>query len=403
MRTNLATLLAALVLFTGCTNAAYFVASEAYKKQPTVRNLKFSGITGKYSQLKFNINNYKYDKDKIFIALASSGGGYRASFITLGVLLEFERLTSPNSKKNLLNDIDLYSTVSGSGLTVGYYLSHLYNNTDFDLNKNIESILEHDLKTHKENALRTNLDKMLFNQDKQKIQSHIKNLLRTDKGQLKLRDIFIDNKDTKKSRIPLWLINATIFQNMEGISITPNNLEKLGVDKNRSRLMNVSEAIMASMAYPMAIPPLQLESKSCGYKCYIYLVDGGIYDSTGIMPILAASKQAKNHKKLLIIIDSSENMTTPFSKSSKPPNPFDMLEKLPSMVTENQSQRARYAVNLLPKDTKAVILRASNIEGELGITTRLNASLNEQKKLIEIGRNLVRSSNELKRIITEWK
>lgn len=393
-----------ILLCIGCTDTAYFLASEAYKKQPQKKQLKFVGSEGVYDNIDFNINNYKYNnKDKYFIAIASSGGGYRASLITLGVMLELENAPSIKGKNNFLTDVDMFSTISGSGLSVGYYIAKIFDNPEFNLNHNIQSLLNKDQKTHKSNILRTNLDKILFNQNTAKIQEHIKKILITDKGQLKLRDIFINQSQAEKQRIPLWLINSTIFQNMEGISLTPSTLVSLGVNKSKAESMNASEALMASMAYPMAIPPLKLVSKKCQQACYIYLIDGGVFDATGIIPILNVSKQVTNKYKLLIVIDSSENMSTPYSKSPEAPSPLDLLEKIPSMVTENQSQRVKHDLKLLNKDTKAVILKASKFKAGIGITTRLNASLEEQKMLIQIGRNLVKSSQQLQGIIQQWK
>ena len=388
---------------TGCMDIAYFLADKAYKEQKEVEAPDFSGATGDVKNYSVDINNYKHKQDSdYFVAIASSGGGYRATYITLGALMGLEQLPSIKGNKNLLSDIDLYSSISGSGLAVGYYLTKKYDDKDFDLNKNINQIINKDQKTHRANILRTNLDDMLFKKDHIRIQNHIKKILKTQKGQLKLKDILVDKNDSAKPKIPLWYINSTIFQNMDGITLTPRTLIQLGATKKKAYNMNVSEAVMASMAYPMAIPPLKLTSNACKKPCYLYLIDGGIFDATGITPAMSAGKQVNSKHKLILIIDASDDKPTPFSTKSTPPKPIDMLAKIPDMVTESQIQRLKHAVELLPKDTNAIILKASKFKQEVGITTRLNASLKEQKMLIKIGQQLILNNKNLQAIIKKW-
>ena len=58
------------------------------------------------------------------VAVAISGGGYRAANFGLGVLLALEKLPMP-SGQNVLSEVDYFSTVSGGGFPVGAYIASL--------------------------------------------------------------------------------------------------------------------------------------------------------------------------------------------------------------------------------------------------------------------------------------
>ena len=79
-----------------------------------------------------NLTKYKSSherntqKNGIAMALAASGGGYRAANI-IGRDVKLEKLHSNQLHGNLLQQIDYYSTVSGGGFGVGYYFAQLDN------------------------------------------------------------------------------------------------------------------------------------------------------------------------------------------------------------------------------------------------------------------------------------
>lgn len=68
----------------------------------------------------------------IGVAVASSGGGLRAANLIAGVLLGLEELQrEPGSPANALAEVDYFSSVSGSCLGVGAYLSSLRDHRTF--------------------------------------------------------------------------------------------------------------------------------------------------------------------------------------------------------------------------------------------------------------------------------
>ncbi|MHC4068872.1 MAG: patatin-like phospholipase family protein [Planctomycetota bacterium] len=66
------------------------------------------------------------------LALAVSGGGLRAANLTAGVMLGLEKITKDGSpNKNVLNEVDYFSTVSGGGFAVATYISTLHDHLSF--------------------------------------------------------------------------------------------------------------------------------------------------------------------------------------------------------------------------------------------------------------------------------
>jgi hypothetical protein len=78
-----------------------------------------------FSEINYNsipavsLNEYKsvQERDKklqnpnIALGVAISGGGSRAQFFSMGVLLGLEEIEENNSHRNFLNEIDYFSTV----------------------------------------------------------------------------------------------------------------------------------------------------------------------------------------------------------------------------------------------------------------------------------------------------
>lgn len=68
----------------------------------------------------------------ISLALAISGGGQRASNFGVGVMLALEAIATDGPvRRNVLAEIDYFSTVSGGGLAAGAYISSLHDHLHF--------------------------------------------------------------------------------------------------------------------------------------------------------------------------------------------------------------------------------------------------------------------------------
>ena len=96
-----------------------------------------------------SVNTRSKKQNNLVVALAASGGGYRAANFTLGVLLGLEKLHNRQFSNNFLQAIDYFSSVSGGGFGVGYYLTQLHNHlietgktSDFSLQNNVRFLLK---------------------------------------------------------------------------------------------------------------------------------------------------------------------------------------------------------------------------------------------------------------------
>jgi len=66
------------------------------------------------------------------LAVAASGGGYRAANFAAGALLGLEQIKQKtNTKRNVLSEVDYFSTVSGGGFAVGAYIASLHDHYYF--------------------------------------------------------------------------------------------------------------------------------------------------------------------------------------------------------------------------------------------------------------------------------
>lgn len=366
-----------------------------------------------------SVHSRNAQKDDIAIALASSGGGYRAANLTLGVLAGLEKL-STHDNSNLLKSVDYYSTVSGSGLAIGYYLDQYYNyqmthhSQDFSLNEAIER-LQH----AKKNPLIDDLSRYLFfgknrNLTLEAYFNH--SIFTTSKGDLTLGDIFIPKDSDRQVLLPYWAANATIYQNVAIFPFTPDIIHYYRVNGyyHNNVFTNlisdynfpVSIGVTASSSVPFITPPTTLSSTGCtSDDCYLHLMDGGIADNLAVYTALNFLQQDNSKTKVLIVVDASKTATQPFSQSQDNPNAISTVERLLGALCDVNRQHLKPNINFIThkllknKNTQNVIVVYLDLEkypDAQSITTNLALSRKEQNILIKTGEDLVASNKKLK-------
>jgi len=110
------TLLAAAALLQGCALTSHF----AYTNERLTPQQK------KFAQASFEIVERPAVKKRpnVLVLLALSGGGSRAGYFSARTMLALERLAVPGTPPtNVLNEVDLISSVSGGSLAAAYYAS----------------------------------------------------------------------------------------------------------------------------------------------------------------------------------------------------------------------------------------------------------------------------------------
>jgi len=398
-----------------------------------------------------------YQRSDIAVAVAVSGGGYRASNLLMGVLLGLEQYKNPYLKGNLLEEVDYFSTVSGGGFGVGYYLSrlNLFLNSQSEFNIphfSLEQTFNQDLRQPAQMGLGSNSHKYtglgnVLNIDQSDIielgtdhydayeQTINQGVLDAGVGlvpgintgnklghpDFTLGDVFIPLSSKKTPKLPLWVVNTTIYQNMAIMPMTPKILGAYGVSAYRHDGQNIalsqdptnpnygldfpySVALAASSSVPFAMRSTTLESNACFGDCYLQLFDGGLSDNLGVVSAYDLLMQDPAPTKLLIVVDAGSTHLDAFSADSRPPGVFSMLWQVMNsgitasrlLVRNNVKQLGRAlmcqngASNVL-----IVYLDLSDYPEDQDIQTSLYLTPDQQKELLTIGQALVKNNQVL--------
>jgi len=365
-----------------------------------------------------SVQNRPHQRSDIAIAVAASGGGYRAANLTAGVLMGLEQITNPHLQGNLLEEVDYFSTVSGGGFGVGYYMASLKDfmqthsasgpfAPQFSFTNTMNNIPD-------ENPLdKDYTDKLFFSADggQQLEEDLAKSILHTKTGTLTLGDIFIPkNKDPHSVELPYWVTNSTIYQNAALMPFTPDILEKYGVTaypynhqmipvKNYSDIP-VAVGLAASASFPFALDPTTLESKACisQHRCYLQLLDGGISDNLGVYTAMNLLKQDAAKTKILIVIDAYAGQDQPFSANAAPPSGGTLFWRIMGIGVDASRQLVKHNINSIAraelcsegaKNVLVIYLDLENYARARAVKTNLFIPRTQQKLLLQVGQSLV--------------
>lgn len=317
------------------------------------------------------------NSDSLFVVLTFSGGGPRAASLALGVLqkLRDTRIVWEGENRRLLDEVDVISSVSGGSLTAAYY--GLFQDRLFeDFADKVLSI----------DYTKTLVTHMLFPSSWTKLASPYYD--RTDLMADKLMDGEIFENNTfadlrARGRRPFFIINATDMSLGRTFSFTQNYFDMLYSDLDP---YPVGYAVAASGAFPGVLPPVTLcnhenqkdyerpawalstENKPGGStirqrqtkalesyvrpgRPYLHLVDGGVSDNLGLIPVILALDGAarveglflretgeKIQKMVIITVNARINVYRDWDTKPKVPNMFKVLKKSGMTPKDNYSQ-----------------------------------------------------------------
>jgi len=313
------------------------------------------------------------EQDKIYVALALSGGGTRAAALSYGVMEKLNATPVQNGNKNLMEEVDLISSVSGGSFTAAYY--GLFGDklfTDFKdkfLYRDIQSELTHKL-YNPVNWLR--LMSPNFN--------------RIDLA-IELYDETVFNKKTyqdleNNGKRPFIALNATNLTTGSQFTFTQTMFDILGSDLST---LPVARAVASSSAFPILLSPVSYKNHSAskgfdlsrdienGLKDqydgpnprrylwaynqsvyhtnksehpYVHLMDGGLADNIGVRYItdnfnhssgfLFQRKTAIN-ELIIIIANAKTQPPESLDKKESPPNLIDVAYKTATVSMDNYS------------------------------------------------------------------
>ncbi|WP_343696017.1 patatin-like phospholipase family protein [Flavobacterium sp.] len=278
----------------------------------------------------------KFQNPNIALGIGISGGGSRAQFFSMGVLLGLEEIDENYLQRNFLNEIDYYSTVSGGCFSAGYYLTVLKNklqhdNCSFnefyfskadaykdyvDKSANILSLLN--------NSRNEKGDKIPMTQriDADILQYDALNPDNKDKfnTQMLLSDFFVPKESKTEPSLPMFVANGTAFNNGERIAFMPHVIKGLGIDEslapnkadlvlNESKINDgynfpVTYGITASSAFPGVLPKVKFGIKN--QDKILCIIDGGASDNTGyktLAELLHSDTRVEDKNKKALFID----------------------------------------------------------------------------------------------------
>lgn len=334
-------------------------------------------ILGDYLDQSEPIADANGESDDLALAVAISGGSFRAANFAAGVLVGLEQLNY-----NLLQEVDYISSVSGGGWAVAIYIRTLldyiekeekgettgrkYQLADYFASSIPEYVsyawIDYP-KTllrsgFKDEAVAGNLISLmckagLMSNDIASVDYFEKiydnemlgyNHRKKNNGKaesLTFKDIFPHKTAGRKSnrkydRLPYWVMNATIVETGELLPITPNVLKQYkvtgcihrgkpyAVNETKDNLP-VSVGLAGSAAFPFIISPLKLQ---CDYEGYneLHLIDGGMADNLGGYSAITLLMQDKRPHKVLLLVDAFNSFNIPFRQVVHAANKRKIIE-----------------------------------------------------------------------------
>jgi hypothetical protein len=295
--------------------------------------------------------NVQFQNPNIALGVGISGGGSRAQFFSMGVLLGLEEIQEDNSSRNFLNEIDYFSTVSGGCYSAGYYLTILKNKLQYD-NCSFNEFYFSKADAYKSDVNKSATLFSLLNNSRNEKGEKISMAQRLDlevlqydstnpnnqnkfKTQMLLSDFFIP-KDSKLSpQLPIMVANGTAYNNGERFPFMPHIIRALKINSslapNKAALpldgneisngydFPLTYAITASSAFPGVLPKTKFGIKN--QDKILCVIDGGASDNMGyetLIELLHNDTKVKDKNKKALFIDClGQGKKAPFINDEK--------------------------------------------------------------------------------------
>lgn len=372
----------------------------------------------------------------VAVVLAISGGGYRSGNFASGVFEELENIDCGIENHNVLKEVDFISTVSGGGIPAALLTSTLtdYKNKVGSIegysfsNELKNNNLMRELERSRHNVLLAGLvslasigplDRGDFLQ-----REFDKYLLGSERRgrSLTLGDIFIPKNKHKIPHSPMWIANATVFENGSIFPFYPDTIDEYEIEQYTHCLWNenlespydlpLSIGLKASSSFPFVIPATTLRSAHDKNNMFIHLFDGGQSDNLGVLTALQMIDNIDKKRKILIIIDSYVGETEPFSGFEGSPTAVRAAIRATTISLDAWRIRYKWFVEQYKKKatldgTKFDVINISfdSLDSDKkkaikAIGTNFNISKNEQILLFDAASDVVSmKSKEIEEII----
>lgn len=313
------------------------------------------------------------DQDKIYIALAFSGGGTRAAALSYGVLEKLKNISISNGTKTLLDEVDVISSVSGGSFTSAYY--GLYGHQIFSDFK--EKFLYRDIQGELTGKLFNPINWFrLMSPNFNRIDLAIEHYNETVFDQKTYQGL-IDN-----GRQPFIAINATNLTTGSQFTFAQPAFDIIGSDLSS---LPVARAVASSSAFPILLSPVSYKNypPSQGFElskdiknglkdkyngpnprryiwahnqaiyhiqkekhAYIHLMDGGLSDNIGVRYLIdnftlssgfLYQRKADIQELIIIIANAKTQPIETLDQKESPPNLVDVAYKTATVSMDNYS------------------------------------------------------------------
>ena len=321
------------------------------------------------------------NSDSLLVFLTLSGGGYRAAALGFAVM-EAMRETSirwEGRERNMLQEVDVISAVSGGSLVAGYYAAR----PDVFFEEFPQRVLGLDLQS----ALwrRALSPSGLWQQTSATY----------GRGDL-LEELLTEHifgattyGDLPRRR-PIAYINATDMRGGELFQFSQDSFDRLCSDLNG---VPVARSVAASMAVPIVFSPITLwnHTDACPterprltglppLRRYLHLIDGGLADNTGVRALLEIIRAGGGpdpaahraglvgvRKRVFIVVDAQTGDATP-SDDDRPDTP-GLLQQMSAAVNLPVARLSESTLMHLG-DTVRLWQRESRLEDAIGAPQR---------------------------------
>ena len=417
--------------------ASLFVVSAIFlnacvTRSPSDRvfNLEMPYQTPDFSLAYYKSPELRAGQEKdVSVAVAISGGGHRAGNFGVGVLKELERIQCSDKEYNALKEVDYFSTVSGGGIAAGAYISSLFDheknndNSSYSLAKIIESNrgdLTRNLERGYHNVLvaaLVNIRALGLNDRGDFLEEEFDiKLLGSERRNRSLNfgDVFVSKESSSLPKLPIWVANATVYENGSIFTFHPKTFEKYQVAEYTHHLdkwtvkgdyysIPLSIGLKASASFPGAVPATTLKSTYDSKNQYLHLFDGGLSDNLGIYSALQMLGETDANKKVLIVVDAYNGQSEPFSKNEGSPTILQIFFRSTDISLDASHIRHRTLISHLSrggmddKKIDAIYLSFDDLPSVLkgkvnDIGTNFNISVDEQAALFEAAKLVVKSN-----------
>lgn len=303
--TKIGLLILIAIIHTGCSTFA-------------ATNEPLSSSPPPLKKAQFKIEQDRGDKQKSLVILALSGGGSRAAVLSSSVMLELEKVFSSDGL-NILEEVDVISSVSGGSLPAAYYAISQDSGTEVCetcSGRYWDTDTVNDLM--RDNYVRKwflnwfwpdNIFKYWFTAyDRSDImaQTFADNLY--DKGYLGFDLTFADINPKR----PNLIINSTNGTTNSSSASTNNEFSKIltftsddFIDYAGSDIYQyeISRAVMASASFPAVFNFMTLHDYRSGHKDqYIHVFDGGNADNLGLLSAERVIKENAGYERIIVIL-----------------------------------------------------------------------------------------------------